>query len=126
MHMYAHWDKAKTHIIKFSLIFEVKTKNQKQLTEYLPKKWILAAHSIMLILNWSGFDQNGKKVDLQNQTEPGSLYGFNFKLFTGGNENELRNYLNNQLNYGLMVSIDEQDNIPLTSLKSILSKFNRF
>jgi hypothetical protein len=32
-----HIKKAKTHIIKFSLSFEVKTKNQKQLTEYLQK-----------------------------------------------------------------------------------------
>jgi hypothetical protein len=67
----------------------------------------------------SGFNQLRKKVDLQNQSEPGTVYGYSFKLFTGGYENELKNYLNNQLSYGLVMSIDEQDNIPLTSLYSV-------
>jgi hypothetical protein len=65
---------------------------------------------------YSGKDENGNPVELKKQTEPGFGfgYGINMILFSGVYENELRNFINFQFDYGILISISDQSDIPLS------------
>jgi hypothetical protein len=68
----------------------------------------------------TGFDVNGNTVPLLNQYEGGLSHGLSLKLFTGGIENDLRNYFNVQESFGSVISVDNQTYMPMSSVENIL------
>jgi hypothetical protein len=64
-----------------------------------------------------GYDENFNKIDLLKQSEPGLLEGLSIKVFTGVFEALFDNYFNLIENTGIVISIDNQTDLPITHNK---------